>query len=436
MDQMLNYLFEASVCMLLLYLPYLMVRSNTFFNMNRFYLLFALIVSIVIPVFNFAIMVPADQGIMQIILDPVTITNEKITGEAKSILSFKQIVFIGYLTGIFVCLVLFIIRIYQIIHLIKNSTVVNNNGIYTVIVGSDLSPSSFFNYIFLPDDQEMDEIFAHEKVHVKYKHSWDIIFIELVSIVFWFNPVRYGYKNSLKNVHEFQADREILLNGVGAQRYQQLLVEKTFGYSINQLAIRFNYSPLKKRLIMMTKNKTQKRNSWKYLLIIPVIAVTFIYFGCETGNDKVDDENQNLENIEAFDVVDVMPEYPGGIDEIRTFVAENLGYPMEVRERGIEGKIYVKFIVNANGEIVKPRIVRSDIRKIEKIKVENNLDQIVVVAYEPEKSEQSEKDKYIALLEEEALRVVGNIPDFEKPGYKNGKKVSVFYTIPINFVLQ
>ncbi len=414
----LIYLLEASIALVVLYLPYVLLKNNTFFGINRCYMLLIMALSIVVPMLNLSIQPVNDAGIAHIMLDPVNIVANNYIATINTDTSIFQIIFYIYILGTLINFTLFTIRFGQIVHLIRRHQVVTQFGYKTVTVRDDIAPSSFFNYIFLPGGENEEEIIAHEQEHIKRKHSIDIIIHELIFIIFWFHPLKRVYRNSIRNIHEFQADREILLKGVGVIRYQQLLVEKTFGYNINQLAISFNYSPLKKRLIMMTKNKSKGYKKWQYVFAIASVLLVFTCFGFTSSpinvagisgnNQKPEAQKEDKKQIkeadkgEVFVIVDEMPAFKHlEYDDFRKYVADHLVYPQEAIKNKIQGKVYIQFEVSADGNVQNVEIARS---------VDPTLDK-------------------------EALRVISSSPKWI-PGKLDGKNVSVRFTYPVNFVLQ
>ena len=185
-------------------------------------------------------------------------------------------------------------------------------------------------------------------------------------------------------------------------------------------------------------NKNYKKGSFlKSLLLIPATAILFFFIACNnedvnedliTGDDVVTEE-------QIFYVVEIMPAWPGGGElplEMRKFIATNLEYPPEASANGVQGKVFVHFIVTKTGEIKIPD--PSELPP-EETKT-GEISEVVVVTYRPVNAEEPLADeKYIQLLKDEAVRVISEVPDVI-PGKQRGKNVNVIYTMPINFVLQ
>lgn len=297
---------------------------------------------------------------------------------------------------------------------------------------------SFFRNVFIgktPEDGDLDKIFAHEKIHAKQLHTIDVIILEFLTVFFWVNPLIWWYKIEIKNVHEYLADDGALSEGFNKKSYQITLLEHLIGSASLSITNNFNYSLIKNRIAMMNKEKNNKKNNWKIFLIIPVSLIIAFAFACtekpfsqEISNPDADSD---LYYETAYDIVDRMPEYPGGFDAIRKFIATNIKYPDGAKLNGVSGKVFIQFIINKEGKVVT---------KLEEYKLEKEgkiLDGVVVVAYKPaENGSADNSEKYIQELKDEAVRVVSILPDFVKPAMKDGKAVAVAYTIPINFALQ
>ncbi|MBE0653885.1 MAG: energy transducer TonB [Bacteroidales bacterium] len=186
---------------------------------------------------------------------------------------------------------------------------------------------------------------------------------------------------------------------------------------------------------MMNKEKNKRKNTWKAFILLPVAALLIIGFACtekaETTDDSSADKKSQAYYEPAYMEVDVMPEYPGGFDALRKFVAQNLTYPEKAKENGIAGKVFVQFVVDKDGKVV------TNTKKYRLEGEEIIIDEVVVVGYEPAEGTESDgKEDFVQLLKDEAVRVLSLLPPFDSPAIKNGKPVAVAFTFPINFALQ
>ena len=167
---------------------------------------------------------------------------------------------------------------------------------YVLIYNSRLKNSfSFFNWIFLSPEflskRESEQIILHEKIHASQYHSFDLILIELLAAVMWFNPLVWMMRKSIQLVHEYLADEGVLNAGIDKINYQALLINQVAEERLICLSSNFNYSLIKKRMIMMNSLKLAKRTRFKILAIIPLAAVLFLGVACIKGKDNANPVN-------------------------------------------------------------------------------------------------------------------------------------------------
>ena len=282
-----------------------------------------------------------------------------------------------------------------------------------------LARESVFFIVDLNDNS--NEVVLHEMAHRRQLHSIDIVFMEMIIILQWFNPFVWLWQSALKSQHEYSADKYVLDKGHDLIGYQHLLFERAVGFSPLGLINHFNHSLLKKRIMMMTKNKSKAWHKLQYWISIPLMLITAMLFIIQP------DASAQESDVLFHDQVEQMPEYPGGIPAIRKHIAENIIYPEQAKASKVSAKIFVSFVVDEKGKVTRVKIERTNL-------LENVSGEIVVVAYEPEGETKVDKEAVVS-LEEEAIRVVNTLDDFE-PGMKDGKYVKVQYTFPIQFVLD
>ena len=307
-----------------------------------------------------------------------------------------------------------------------------------------------------------ERIVAHELEHIKQGHTFDVLILEIMTAFQWFNPFMWMLKRVIRENHEFLADRAVLNSGMSTAQYKQLLLSQIVGFQID-LANNFNSSLVKNRIKMISKLQSSKIANFKYAFGLLSIVALVVIFACEQkevigveaqettetkerlitmalldDKIKIEGDQADLEYInkifseknkyefeadslgnmflvkckepefkildedeQVFFVVETMPIFPGGDLALRKFIAKSIGYPKLAIENGIQGKVYVTFVVTTNGTIANTKIARG----------------------------------VNPVLDKEALRVVNSLPRW-KPGYQRGKAVNVSYTVPINFVLQ
>jgi selenophosphate synthase len=268
-------------------------------------------------------------------------------------------------------------------------------------------------------DSKIDEIISHERAHRNGFHSIDCLLLELITIVQWFNPIIWLMRWSLIAEHEFFADNSVLKEGFDKAKYQKLLFEKSLGISTLSLANNFNYSLLKKRMKMMTINKSGSYAKVKYLFALPLLF-TIISFAITI--------NSFGQNGEIYEEADVMARYNDGkIETVSNFIAENILYPKSAIDNNISARIFAQFVVDEKGKVKNIQIKRSSI-------LDNDTKEVIVVGYKKENNPEIDSES-VKDLENEVIRVIELLSGFT-PAIKNGKNVSTQYTFPINFILQ
>ncbi len=425
MNDFLIYLMQSAFCLAALYLIYwLFLRKDTFFRANRFYLISSLFLSFTLPLFKVPVFYSDPEVTYVVILETVNVTAENISSGIMNNWTIYQTLLIIYLTGVVLFLIRFIFQLFQLFWIINKYGVAEENGLKIVKLEKNFSSFSYFNYVFLSEsitsDENRNEIIKHEMAHIQQHHSLDLIILELFIVFQWFNPVIWLYKFSLKGIHEFLADDKLLSSGTNKLFYQTLLLNQLVGIQINDLTNNFNQSLIKQRFIMMTKIKSKGKAKWKYILPVPVTVLLIAFFAVnlnqntfasevkeegkvpETTNSQKDLANQK-ENTDGaiFVVVEDMPKFPGGEQALRQFLKDNMTYPEEARKKGIQGRVFITFIVEKDGSLTNFKVIRG---------IGHGCD-------------------------EEAIRVVKMMPKW-KPGKQRGKEVRVQFNLPIVFALN
>lgn len=437
---MLTYLLEVTVCWTVCYLLYyLLLSRETFFWLNRWYLMFTLLLGMVIPLIEFSGV--EEQAVVQQMMwymEPITVsisqagnTLDEIvvigTTQEATFLSIDEIVKWIYLAGALVAFILLLAGLRKIILLKKRSNVEIKEDHQFILTDIFHLPFSFFDNLFWSKKIEFSPadrkaILNHELAHIKQHHSLDLMIVEVVGILFWFHPLVYCYKKSIRNVHEYLADSAAMTT-TRRKQYGQLLVRQVQPDTQPSLANHFIHSQLKKRIIMITKNKSRNAKLLKYALALPALAILFMAFSYSSLYSNKNTTDTNIENnvltdpsdTTIFQVVEEMPYYKGCEDQelikvelikcaqekMLEHVYKNIRYPKIAREAGVEGMVVIRFIVDKNGKVKKPEIVR-------------NIG---------------------AGCGEEALKVVSSLGDWN-PGKQRGKKVSVYYNLPVKFKLD
>ncbi|PWK71425.1 outer membrane transport energization protein TonB [Mucilaginibacter oryzae] len=416
-----QYLLLVNIYLLLFYGFYvLLLRKETFFQLNRLYLVSAAVLSFMIPVIQASWvqnLFITQQVKYTLYNSPVLVYGFRPIEESP--VSIGQILFIIYMAGI---LFLSARLIWQLIKLKK------------VINQPDPAVSySFFKTVKLNADGEVHEAISnHEDVHARQWHSADVLLVELVMIINWFNPVVYFYRMAIKHIHEFIADRQAIEAGTNKADYAMLLLSQTFHTPTHNLVNPFfNKSMLKARIMMLQKNNSQRIKLIKYGLSAPLFMLMMILSSAtinnsnavavintnankvfETPASKVaeitideplpanNDSVADSDTTAVFTAVENVPEFPGGLEAFGKFLGRNIKYPATAREQKIQGRVIITFIVEKDGSLSNEKIVRG----------------------------------ITGELNNEAMRVIALSPKW-KPGIQNGRPVRVQYSVPINFSL-
>ena len=423
------YLLQVNLGIILFYALYkLICTRDTLFNSRRLILLLSLILPFIIPLIDIREWMETRESLVMLTnFDYSTTIPEIVVGTAGTepgnqvfvISEWIKNIYIAGILALSVRLIVQAISLYLIILRTPEKTV---NGIRIKCMKDKSGPFSFFNWIFLnPDnvkEEEISEILTHEMAHVRQKHSIDVIISELVNICCWINPFAWLMKREVRLNLEFLADRKVMDAGFATKSYQYHLLGLTYSHKYG-LSNNFNFSHLKQRIIMMNKKKTNGAGHIKYALFtIPAFALLLAgNISCSSEATKTDDVKENAATEkaneaevivqepatkdEAFAVVEQMPEFPGGMKELMTYLKDNIKYPKAAQYKKVQGRVIVQFVVEKDGTPTEFNVVRS---------VDPDLDA-------------------------EALRVLGGMPKW-KPGMQKGQVVRVKYTVPVAFRLQ
>ena len=345
------------------------------------------------------------------------------------------------------------------------------DGTVICVTSFDVSPFSWMHYIVLSQsDYEAQDasILAHERGHIRRHHSLDLLLVDTLTALQWFNPAMWMLRQDLRAIHEYEADAAVLSQGINMRQYQYLLIQKAVSHCGYSVANGISHSTLKNRINMMLHKNSSRASKLKLLALVPIVGIA-LTMQAETVNDYVYTEktqtpqkkvvkkgkanaqvkmgNKTIEvkaakatdadsvevvrletpqewavvtatdsanNVSAavilnspktddtpFDVVEQMPEFPGGQEAMMKYLSESVKYPKEASKDGVQGRVVVQFVVEKDGSISEVEVVK---------KVNEHLDA-------------------------EAVRVVNAMPKW-KPGKQKGENVRVKYTLPISFRLS
>ena len=434
MGTFLVYILKSAACLAVFYLFYkLLMSRDTFHRFNRFALLGLLVLSSLLPLVEASVNSPAAVQETMLTLEQLLLLAD-IQPEGESMAAatpsatvlWLRAALLVYLTGIVFFIVRNLCSLARLGRLIRQGKREaldsylpdrKEKNVRLVVHDYDIAPFSWMHWIVIARkdlEENGREILIHELAHIRNRHSWDLLLADLCIFVQWFNPAAWLLKQELQNIHEYEADETVLREGVNARNYQMLLIKKAVGTRLYSMANSFNHSSLKKRITMMLKEKSNPWARAKYLYILPLAALAVTAFARpevsavadEISAVKViapavhDSIQPNVQPAVAApsSALDQMPEFPGGMEALNTYLRNNIRYPQEAQKAGIQGRVIIQFIVSKDGSITDAEVVES---------------------VDPQ-------------LDAEGLRLIKNMPRW-KPGMRKGQAIRVKQTLPIRF---
>ncbi|RFZ81764.1 TonB family protein [Mucilaginibacter terrenus] len=434
-----NYLLLVNIYLVLFYSFYaLLLRRETFFQLNRIYLVGAALLSFFIP------MIQSDwikdlfitQKVQYAVYGTADINITALAPIKDSPYTMGQLFVMLYVGGVVLLALRLMWQFILLRRIIKQA--------------SPTVPYSFFNKINVDEDAEgSDVILAHEEVHAKQWHSADVLIIEAVMIINWFNPVVYLYRFAIKHIHEYIADRQAIIAGTNKADYAMLLLSQTFSTPAHSLVNPFfSKSLLRERILMLQKDRSARIKLLKYGMSAPLFILMLVLSSATISNSRAVSSINNkaewvfnrpadmlipaegqpedafkkqlrdadlaqliqetkaaaiadtLNNGQIYLQVEQQPGFPGGDAAFGAYLARVVKYPKKARELNIQGRVILSFIVEKDGSLTDVKVVRG-------------------VGYG---------------TDEEAVKALKNSPKWT-PGTQNGKKVRVQYAVPISFSL-
>lgn len=280
---MIDFILKSTFCLALLYGVYFFfLEKEKMHHFKRFYLLFSLAFSLIVPFITFEVIVESVAVISQDIIIPTTIDSPAIIEEKTNYLPIVLWSLYGFATAILATR--FILNLIKIKQKISTNSTEKIQNSTLVLLNERVLPHTFLNYVFInKNDYENrkieNELYTHELTHAHQKHTLDILFIEILKTIFWFNPMFILYKKAIQLNHEFLADEKVVRSYNNVPFYQNLLLEKASWNSNFYLASNLNFLVTKKRLIMMTKTASAKIMLLKKIALLPLFS-GLVYFLC------------------------------------------------------------------------------------------------------------------------------------------------------------
>lgn len=437
---MLYYLFITSLCLLLFWVAYKgLLQSDTLFARNRLYLLLSSAFALVLPFIDISGLINRlfiqEETLPQELLLPYYSTT--ITTEVPKETMWQAGEVATYLWCAVAALLLLqsafqIGRLYQFVQerireaipagKLMPSLPAAMQAIAVIPTHGKLPTSSFGKWLFWDNTQslashELESILLHEYAHIAQRHTWDVLYMELFRAVLWFHPVAWLYVRELRSQHEYLADAAATRN-TAPQAYIRLMAMATLQSNhLQPIHTFFSVSSVKKRMIMLNKPKTSLlRGHLKTVAALGIVAAVGITAACTNSLDRLMRDQQvaeankyekiapaaatNNSSDEIFTIVEKSAEPEGGISEFLKMIGTNMRYPAEARRAGVEGKVFVQFVIDEQGNLTSPTVVKG---------------------VSPE-------------IDAEALRVV-KLSGKWTPGEQRGRKVKQRIVLPIVFSL-
>ena len=505
-------IYDAKVAVLIVvfYMFYrLLLSKETFHRVNRVVLLSTALLSFILPL----CVITTHQTVVLDAVPMVSVGNVQMEVAPDEQPALWQYVLpLLYIIGVVVVLSHTLLSVWRVLMLVRRSErIPQADGTTLCVVPDEVPPFSFCSFIVMNrNDYNTGDsaILAHERGHIRQHHSCDVLLVDLLTALQWFNPAMWMLRADLRAIHEYEADGAVLSQGINARQYQYLLITKAASIGGYSIANGISHSTLKNRITMMLQKKSPRSRFMKLLALVPIVGIA-LALNAETVNDYVYQQPQKKvvkkgsksattkmgnntieivpsqdaaeqadpakavewvvakepdkkpivlleghrityetftrmdpdeiasitvlkdqpavdqygeearngvilittkkgvevftpveQNPEYFDVVEQMPEFPGGAQALFGFVAKNIRYPESAEKAGIQGRVIATFVVMKDGSISNVKVVKS---------------------VSPE-------------LDTEALRVLSAMPNWT-PGMQNGKAVNVKYTVPISFAL-
>ena len=394
------YILKSSVCLVLFYLFFrLLLSKETFHRFNRMALLGVLFFSLLIPCIEVTTrhQVEVQQAMLSIeqllLMAELEATPVEAGAVQETVASWIQIVLLVYLAGILflACRSIYsLISLFRLIHSGKQEKL--EKGVTLVVHHHEIAPFSWMKYIVISQkdlEENGREILIHEMAHIHHRHSIDLLLADICIFFQWFNPGAWLLKQELQNIHEYEADETVINEGVNAKEYQLLLIKKAVGTRLYSMANSFNHS---KEISAVKVND-----------LAEIVQEKVLQDTVKVSKDEKKDavvvsgvKSKAEEEIIVFEVVEQMPEYPGGMNALQKYLMDKItSSPMKGKAGG---RVMVGFTVAETGKIKDVHVLQSD--------------------------EEA--------LNREAERIVSEMPDWI-PGKQRGRPVPVKYTIPVRF---
>ncbi|WP_431126054.1 TonB family protein [Flagellimonas flava] len=296
---MITYLLESVTIQLVFLLVYdLLLKKETFLQWNRFYLLASFVLSLILPWIKIeALQTNVPENLIEyqtffLQLDEAVLLP---SGMETSIFEPNSWEYVVFAIGALIMTVWFVAKLFRLYHLKAIGKTKYYQEYTEIKIPKSSAAFSFLKNVFLGEEipkEKQERIVQHELVHVKQRHSLDLIFFELMRIAFWFNPLVYLYQSRISELHEFIADAKASKTSKKEQ-YELLLSEVFHSQNFSLVNQFYKKSLIKKRIVMLTRKKSKSIYQLKYGMLLPLVFGMLVYTSCES-EEKFQDNDQEM----------------------------------------------------------------------------------------------------------------------------------------------
>lgn len=326
------YILQSAVCLAILFLFYsILLSRETFYRYNRVALLCLIPLSFVLPLCHLPLFTESERAapVPVVILDNLSAfsyVTDEVEATAAPVPVALVTAIVLYWAGVVFFVARYIVTIVRLLRLMSSGRrVTDDEGRQIIVLPRSIAPFSWFGRIVLSEEDyaaHSREILLHESAHIRKRHSLDLLVADLCTWLQWFNPAAWLLKRELQTVHEYEADAEVIDQGIDARQYQLLLIKRSVGSKFYCVTNHFNHNKLNKRITMMLKKKSNRKATWKYLYVIPVALCTVTVFARPEVSDRLD-EIASTDLLAMLDQDDTQP--AAGQDHMVITAAGNSG---------------------------------------------------------------------------------------------------------------
>lgn len=292
------YILQSAVCLAVLFLFYsILLSRETFYRYNRVALLCLIPLSFVLPLCHLPLFaesesVPPATVVMLDNLSAFSYVTDEVEVTTATVPVALVVAIALYWAGVVFFIARYIVTVVRLLRLMSSGRrVTDDEGRQIIVLPRSIAPFSWFGRIVLSEEDyaaHSREILLHESAHIRKRHSFDLLAADLCTWLQWFNPAAWLLKRELQTVHEYEADAEVIDQGIDARQYQLLLIKRSVGSKFYCVTNHFNHNKLNKRITMMLKKKSNRKATWKYLYVIPVALCTVTVFARPEVSERLD----------------------------------------------------------------------------------------------------------------------------------------------------